>query len=267
MVFLPDNENVDALLAEQIAYYRARAGEYDDWWERREEYDLGPAFTSAWEADVRELRIWLDKVAPRGRVLELAAGTGNWTRELLRHADHVTAVDAAPETLALNAAKNGTHRVEYVTTDLFTWIPPARYDGIFFSFWISHVPPVRWEAFWDLVRAALAPGGRVFYCDSAHPEHVSANGPGGWPPAAGHRSEDGAMPRGEQRTRRVRDGSAFTIVKRYWHPAQLASELGRLGWHATVGQTTFAFLYGTARPHDDAAAARHRVTSTDRRPA
>jgi len=36
--------DVDGLLAEQIAYYRARAPEYDDWWERRDRYYQGPEF-------------------------------------------------------------------------------------------------------------------------------------------------------------------------------------------------------------------------------
>jgi hypothetical protein len=33
---------VNDLLEEQRRYYRARAGEYDDWWFRRGDYDRGP---------------------------------------------------------------------------------------------------------------------------------------------------------------------------------------------------------------------------------
>jgi hypothetical protein len=32
----------DELITEQLEYYRARAVEYDDWWERRGRYDGGP---------------------------------------------------------------------------------------------------------------------------------------------------------------------------------------------------------------------------------
>lgn len=83
------------ILAEQVAYYRARAPEYDDWWERRRGYDLGEQATSAWRADAALLRDALDGFAPRGQVLELAADTGIWTGELLRHADRVLVVGAA----------------------------------------------------------------------------------------------------------------------------------------------------------------------------
>src|SRR5947209_5174278 len=80
-------DDLDALLAEQTAYYRARAGEYDE--------------TSAFDAAARaDLVAALEDFAPRGHVLELACGTGQWTGELAKHADQVTAVDAAPEMLS-----------------------------------------------------------------------------------------------------------------------------------------------------------------------
>ena len=89
-----DEATVDRLLAEQRRYYRERAPEYDDWWFRRGGYALDPETAARWFADVRELEAALEAFGPRGDVLELAAGTGIWTRHLLRHADRVTAVDA-----------------------------------------------------------------------------------------------------------------------------------------------------------------------------
>ena len=40
------------LLADQIAYYRARAAEYDAWWFRTGRFDRGAANNAAWRADV-----------------------------------------------------------------------------------------------------------------------------------------------------------------------------------------------------------------------
>jgi SAM-dependent methyltransferase len=77
------NQEVEALLAEQIAYYRAHAPDYDD------EY-LG----QPWDRRLDELPI-------TGDVLELACGTGHWTPLLAVRARSVTAVDVAPEALAL----------------------------------------------------------------------------------------------------------------------------------------------------------------------
>ena len=52
----------------------------------------------------------------------------------------MTAVDAAPEVLAINRARVGDASVRYVEADLFDWSPDQRYDACVFAFWLSHVP-------------------------------------------------------------------------------------------------------------------------------
>ena len=235
----------DAILVEQAAYYRARAAEYDDWWYRRHEFDFGPEFAEAWSRDIEVLRSAFDGFAPRGDVLEFAAGTGIWTGELLRFADRVTAVDASAETLAINRAKHGDDRVDRVEADLFTFRPPRRFDVVFFSFWISHVPAERWAQFWSLVADAVQPDGRVFFLDSVRPAHAIANGPGGWRDRRSAEAVDGRAAGGVT-TRELRDGSRFQVVKRYWEPRVLEAELGALGWNAHVNETAWAFVYGDA---------------------
>jgi SAM-dependent methyltransferase len=237
------DDEVDALLTEQMAYYRARAPEYDDWWYRVGDHDLGPLFASSWRGNTNELLGALDRFAPTGEVLELAAGTGVFTEAILRHAERVTVVDASSEVLALNAARNGTGRVEQVVADLFSWEPPARWDTIVFGFWISHIPARRWVTFWSMVARALAPGGRVWFCDNADDQYVVRHGP----PEVRGAFDDNAMPAtGEVKRRVLHDGSSFTIVKRYWTPAQLEAELAGLGWRARCTNTEWAFIHGTA---------------------
>jgi demethylmenaquinone methyltransferase/2-methoxy-6-polyprenyl-1,4-benzoquinol methylase len=231
------------LLASQIAYYRARAGEYDDWLERRREYRMSAEFVARWEADVAAVRSWLGADPPTGRVLEVASGSGNWTGALLDTADRVTAVDASPEMMALLAAKHDG--VEQIVADIFSWQPPERYDNVFCAFWVSHVPLARWGQFWDLIDRALQPGGRVWIVDNAHPEHAAANGPSDWPKAAELRQIDHVGDEIHGRT--LRDGSEWTMVKRFWRPTELEADLGAAGWRAQVYNTGFAFLHGTAQ--------------------
>jgi SAM-dependent methyltransferase len=244
----------EKLLAEQVAYYRARASEYDDWWERRRGYDLGEQVTRAWQADAALLRDALDRFAPRGQVLELAAGTGIWTGELLRHADGVLAVDASPEVLAINQAKHAGRPVDYVVADLFSWAPPRHFDVVCFAFWLSHVPAARWARFWALVDQALAPGGRVWFCDNAHPDHAATHGP-----RAYRDRVDRPEPAGERRQRRLQDGRAFQIVKRYWHRLELETELSTTGWHAEVRTTPWAFIFGSASRAEKQASSPNRL--------
>jgi demethylmenaquinone methyltransferase/2-methoxy-6-polyprenyl-1,4-benzoquinol methylase len=226
-----DEADVEQLLAEQRRYYRARAPEYDDWWFRRERYRLEAGAEEAWFADVAQLEAELERFAPRGDVLELAAGTGNWTRRLVRFADRVTAVDAVPEVLERSRAKVGAG-VDYVVADVFTWEPSRAFDVCFFAFWLSHVPSERLHAFWDVVGRALKPNGRVFVVDNAQlgdPRHmVSASG--------------------EVLRRRLSDGREFDIVKRVWTPAELEREVLALGWHLTAGATANGhFIFAAGR--------------------
>jgi SAM-dependent methyltransferase len=225
----------DPLLAEQLEYYRARAHEYDKWWLREGRFDRGAEANARWFADAAELERALARFDPRGDVLELACGTGLWTRRLVDYATHVTAVDAAPEVLAINRARVGDPTVTYVEADLFDWTPEtAAYDACVFTFWLSHVPADRFAAFWERVGGALKPGGRVFFIDSARTGESTAS--------------DHRLPRrGETTmTRRLDDGREFQIIKRFYEPERLATELAGLGWDCRTGTTGKFFIYGTA---------------------
>ena len=133
------------LLQQQIAYYQARATEYDEWFLRQGRYDHGEEHRRQWWSEVAQVQAALEMFAPTGDVLELASGTGWWTEKLVKSADQITAVDAAAETIALNRERVGSDKVTYVQTDIFAWKPPRTFDMAFFSFWLSHVPPERFD--------------------------------------------------------------------------------------------------------------------------
>src|ERR671937_936206 len=133
----------DAVLQEQIAYYRALAHEYDA------AVPLGPP---------PGLNL-LQEMGPFEQVLELACGTGIWTQALLSIGHEITALDAAPEMLEINARKVASARVRYQHADLFSWEPDRQYDLVFCAFWLSHVPPDALDAFLDTLRRAVRSGG------------------------------------------------------------------------------------------------------------
>jgi demethylmenaquinone methyltransferase/2-methoxy-6-polyprenyl-1,4-benzoquinol methylase len=225
-----------ALLDEQRAYYRARAREYDRWWERTGRFDRGADANARWFEEAATLRRELARFDPRGDVLELACGTGIWTRELAGFASRLVAVDASPEMLEINRERVGDPAVEYVQTDLFEWRPPRHtFDVCFFGFWLSHVPEARFTRFWETVRAALRPNGRVFFVDSARTDRSTA--------------VDHVLPERDDETmlRRLDDGREFRIVKRFYAPERLISRLRELGWSADVRHTGEFFIYGSAR--------------------
>jgi SAM-dependent methyltransferase len=220
----------EPLLAEQKRYYAARAPEYEDWWFRRGRYDFGAEAKARWFAEVAELEAALDRFDAAGDVLELACGTGVWTRRLAGSAARLTALDAAAEMIELNRRRVGGAGVEYVQADVFSWTPARRHDVCFFGFWLSHVPESRFAEFWERVAAALRPDGRVFLVDSGSGERAHTR-PG---PAPG------------TEIRRLGDGREFAIVKRAWEPRVLERQLAALGWAFDLSLSSRgSFLYGS----------------------
>ncbi len=221
------------ILKEQIAYYRARSGEYDDWFYRFNRYDHGDEINRQWFAEAAVVRHALESLGHFGDVLELAPGTGIWTQELVRRADHVTALDASQEMIAINRAKVGAGRVEYHQVDLFQWQPERQYDLVFFGFWLSHVPPERLAPFLATVSRAVRPGGRVFMVNSVPDPDSSA--------------KDNPLRKDEDiyRTRKLADGSEYKIVKVFYTVDGLRETLRAAGFDADVRVTDHYFIYAS----------------------
>jgi SAM-dependent methyltransferase len=216
---------VESLLQEQIAYYRARAGEYDDFWFRRGQHALPDDLKAMWDADAAETEAWLRSMSPGGEVLEIACGTGLFTRHLLDGASSVTVVDSSTEMLKAHRHRLPDPRISRQVVDVFTWTPPrSTYDVAVFTYWLSHVPTEEFAAFWGRVATALKPGGLALFVDSApYPDTLAER-------------ESVAEPR------RLDDGRTFSVVKRYWRPRELTSALDRLGWEAEVTTTTHEMI-------------------------
>ncbi|MCX4617547.1 trans-aconitate 2-methyltransferase [Streptomyces mirabilis] len=209
----------DALLAEQMAYYKAGAAEYD---RPYAEYE-----------DLQKLLAAVDDLPIAGDVLELACGTGQWTPRLAARAQSVTAVDASPEVLALARARTASPTVQFLEADLFEWQPPRRYDTVFFAFWLSHVPPTRLPDFWNTVATALAPGGKAIFIDDG--------------PAAAAYEEVLANQTTPTALRRLDDGSQYRIVKVFHDAQTLTDDLTAQGWSVRIRPMAGNFI-GIAEP-------------------
>ncbi len=207
----------DALLASQVMYYRASASDY------LPRARKVPGFAELEEA--------LVAFGASGNCLELACGPGTWTPTLLRTAATVTALDAAPEMLAVARSRVSDRRVTFEQADVFSWRPERLYDTVFFGFWRSHVPPERFAGFGELVRECLKPAGRVFFMDDAFrsPEELVEG------------------PSSSSIRREARDGSAHNLVKVPYTPGVLQRRLAGLGWNIEVHPTAGALYWGSGR--------------------
>ena len=81
-------------------------------------------------------------------MLEIACGTGLCTEALAGHAESLTAIDAAPETLAIARRRVPSAKVRFEVADVFAGSTTERFDVVFFAGWLSHAPTVMtrcWE--------------------------------------------------------------------------------------------------------------------------
>ena len=226
------------VLADQIAYYRARAGEYDEWFLRLGRYDHGAEQRAEWFREVQTLEEAVRSTVAGGDVLELACGTGLWTQHLAAISDRLLAIDASPEAIAINRERVRSPKVEYAVADIFSWSTSQTFDCVFFSFWLSHVPPERFDTFWTTVRQALRPQAQAFFIDSLREQTSTARD---------HDPVDGS---GRVR-RRLNDQREFEIVKVFYDPESLQRRLAERGWQGWTRSTGRFFLYGTMKPVQD----------------
>jgi SAM-dependent methyltransferase len=190
-----------------VAYYDARADEYEDVYFRQDPAQR--AELGALSADMCE---WL---AGR-RVLELACGTGFWTQRVAAVAAHVVATDASPRMLSLARGKAVLPcRVEFQPADAYA--PNSisgDFDALLANFFVSHVPRRFLRSFLQSACERIGPGGRLFLADNC------------FVPGLGGESE-GPDEHGDCFKRRtLRDGSWWAVVKNYYDGATLRKLLG-----------------------------------------
>jgi len=221
------------LLQEQLDYYDARAREYD-----RSLQDVPDADEAVSRPESRE---WnqavkaLHALGPCGRVLELAGGTGLWSKELAQIASELTVLDGSPEMLEVNRAKLNDPKVNYEQVDLFEWEPKAKYDLVFFGFFLSHVPRELSASFLDKAAQSVMPGGYVFMVDEP------ANG----------KQLSGPATNGMYQQRTVQDGRIFNIVKIYYDPQEIQEQLMQRGFVSVDMQVGDYFFHLAARLEDN----------------
>ena len=225
--------------AELVAYYEARAPEYDDWYLRRGRYARGPIHDTAWNAELDAAGRWLDGLPLGGEIVELAAGTGWWS-PLLAAKGELSLYDAAGAPLDRARDRLLAHGLRAHLHVRDAWAEPERaVDAVFTGFWLSHVRRDRLHAFLDIVRRWLKPGGTFAFIDSlADPQSSAVDHP---------------APADDRSLRRLDDGREFTIDKVYYQPDELEAALARAGFHdSSVATTGRFFLVGSGTAGDAA---------------
>ena len=204
-----------------LAYYEARAPEYDDWYLRRGRYARGPIHDAAWNAELDVAGRWLDGLPIAGEIVELAAGTGWWS-PLLASKGELSIYDGNAAPLDIARERLVAHKLRAHIHVRDAWARAGSpVDAVFTGFWLSHVPRERLDAFLAVVAAGSSPAARS-------PSSIRDRTRSRAPPTT-------RRPPTTSRVRRLDDGREFTIVKVYWEPGRAGSRAGRAGFDGRDG--------------------------------
>jgi len=185
---------------EMIAYYAQRAAEYERVYE-----------SPRWQDDLAWLRTRMPAFFAGRRVLEVACGTGYWTRVAAERASAVHATDVNDDTLALARGKTYGTAVTFERRDAYAPAAVApNFDAGLAGLWLSHVDLARMDAFLRAFHSHLGPGAAVLMFD----ERATLDRPN--PPES---RTDEAGNRYEMR--RLQDGGQFEIVKNLFDCARV----------------------------------------------
>ncbi|MBD3258449.1 methyltransferase domain-containing protein [candidate division GN15 bacterium] len=151
------------------------------------------------------------------RVLELACGTGYWTKVMSETAAAIVASDMSAEMIEMARAKEYGCPVEFVQADMYGHdFGTGRFDVVALGFWYSHHPRQSFDRLYEVLERPLMPGGTIWMVDNN-------------PPAEGPSLESvGIDEHGNNYKKRYLDnGQEFTILKNYFERKDLEELLGR----------------------------------------
>ena len=214
--------DLSQIIREQIAYYEARAHDWDTYSGGGGPYPGQHEKNLLWFRDLGLMKHAVSLLQPHGQVLELAAGTGFWTEHLANAAERIVVLDSSMSMLSINEQRClqicARNHVSYrrICCDLFKWKPEGTYDTVFFAFWLCHIPEPLFDSFWDLVSGCLKPSGRFIFLDSV---------------LADDEAHEKASP---IERRELGDGTFYRVIKIRYSPEALEMRLRELKLRAIV---------------------------------
>lgn len=214
-------------MSDLAEYYAKRAAEYERFYDKPER-----------QAEYAALRARVAEMLAGRRVLELACGTGYWTKVMSATAREVTALDFNQEVLDVAASKNlPMDKVSFGIGDAFA--PPdlgRRHDALFAGFWWSHVLRQDLDSFLRGAINAVAPGALIAFLDNRYVE--GSNTP------VSRRDAQGNC----YQSRKLDDGSSHEVLKNFPDDAELLRRASAHGTDAKIEDFRYFWLLSWRAP-------------------
>jgi len=140
-------------------YYQQRAKEHEAVYEKPERQD-----------DLEMLHVHLQELVSNANVLEIACGTGYWTKTMAKTCRSIQAIDYSTSVLEIAQAKEyGNTPVTFQQQDFWKLqAPKVKYDIVFGGFIWSHIPKEKLIDFLLLLRQQIKEDGKLLFIDNRY---------------------------------------------------------------------------------------------------
>jgi len=174
-------------------YYRRRAPDYDSLYHREERKEA-----------LYEAAKILQQIFSGKEVLEIACGTGYWTKEISRTAKSILATDINEAMLAIARERNyPKSNVTFDLADFNSLNPGHRFESLFGGFIWSHISLEELDVFIQRMNSYVQHDGTVVFIDNNFVEGSST------PISHEDKSAD------THQLRTLPDGEIFSIIKNF----------------------------------------------------
>lgn len=202
-----------------LEYYEKRQPEYEKIYQKPER-----------QADLNWLEKELTALVEGKRVLEIACGTGYWTRRICKAAASVHATDASSALASAAVASCTTDNVTCGILDAFD-LPDCRdFDVVVAGFFLSHVELKKRNKFLDGMAGACKPGTQIVLFDNQYV--VGSSTPISNPTSAGDTYQ----------LRPLADGSTHEVLKNFPTDDELHAAMETICNRITVQRGEYFWL-------------------------
>lgn len=181
-------------------YYSKRAKEYDQVYHRnipdriQEQKYIGKKINNLFKGKY---------------VIELACGTGYWTKYLIGSATKILATDISQEMLEIATARIRDKSIQFLISDAYS-LPMSKplFTGAMSNFWFSHIPKTKIKKFLTTLHQGLAKNSLVVFVDNVYNKEMGG--------------ELTAKKNGNSyKIRKLTNGKTYIILKNYYSKEKL----------------------------------------------
>jgi demethylmenaquinone methyltransferase/2-methoxy-6-polyprenyl-1,4-benzoquinol methylase len=139
-------------------YYAKRAIEYEDIYSKPERQEY-----------IKESKLLLKEYFLDKTVLEIACGTGFWTKTISKVSKSILAIDINNEMLEIAKNKKYNCEIDFIQDDSYKLEKVnGKYDSLFAGFWFSHIPKSKTKMFLDIIYKKLNEYATIVFMDNLY---------------------------------------------------------------------------------------------------